>query len=61
VSHKQQTVILIAIGALDRSNGLFLDGVEMKSGQDICVNGGEELWFSGNGGGLAILLFLNLA
>ena len=51
---------MIALGVLNTRNGLFFEGVEMNSGEDIGVNGGEELRFSGTGGGLAIMLFLKL-
>ncbi|EGE09443.1 hypothetical protein TEQG_08344 [Trichophyton equinum CBS 127.97] len=57
---KKGQAIIIALGKLDHTNGLFLGkDIELYSGQDVIFGGGESITFSGEGGGLALLLFLN--
>lgn len=58
---KKKVAVLIALGKLSHENGLFLgSGIEMDSGQDVVFGGWEYIRFPGNGGGLAILLLLNV-
>lgn len=54
---KQQTVVFIALTDLNPSNGFFLS---LKKGEDVCVDGNELLRFPPTGGGLGVLLCLNL-
>lgn len=57
---KNGQAIIIALGKLDHTNGLFLGkDIELYSGQDVIFGGGESITFPGEGGGLALLLFLN--
>ncbi|PGG97175.1 hypothetical protein AJ79_09312 [Helicocarpus griseus UAMH5409] len=58
---KKKVAVIVAVGKLSPSNGLFLgEDIEMDSGQDVVFGGGEPITFPGSGGGLAILLLLNV-
>ncbi|OJD28589.1 hypothetical protein ACJ73_00030 [Blastomyces percursus] len=58
---KKKVAVVTALGKLSHSNGLFLGKtVEMDSGQDVVFGGEEPITFPGSGGGLAILLLLNI-
>lgn len=55
----KKTVVCIALGELEASNGLFLGSdIKMGSGQDVVLDGAEPLDFPGTGGGFAILILL---
>jgi hypothetical protein len=59
------TVIFIALGKWNRENGLFVhkdlsEDHELKSGDDLSLNGGDELIFPGKGGGVVVVLLLSL-
>ena len=51
-------IILIALGPLTPSNGLFLPNLELSSGEDVAIPGDEPIQFSGSGGGLGVIIFL---
>ena len=57
VSSKPQTVVFIALMDLDPSNGFFMS---LKKGEDVCLDGNAVLRFPPAGGGLGLLLCLNL-
>lgn len=54
---KTTVVVWIALGDLGPGNGL---SYTMKSGQDMSLDGRETITFSGEAGGLAVLLLLNI-
>lgn len=57
----KKVAVLIALDNLSHKNGLFLDeAAEMGSGKDVVFGGWEHITFPGSGGGLAILLLLNV-
>ena len=51
----------IAIGELNRNNGLPTSAKveKLSSGEDMVVDGDADILFSGNGGGLALLLIID--
>lgn len=57
-----QHLIIIALGDLNLENGLVTNvGLEnLVSGHDLIIDGSDEMWFSGRGGGMALFLVLNL-
>jgi hypothetical protein len=57
-SNKTQIVVLIALNKWNKENGFFLSDVAMESGEDIILNGGDEIVFPGPGGGLVIIFYL---
>ena len=54
---EHSTVVIIALEPLDHNNGCF---VELKYGEDVCVDGRAPIDFPGTGGGLGIFIDLNL-
>lgn len=54
---KTSIIVWIALGKLGVDNGFIY---EMESGQDMSLDGREGIPFSGNGGGLAVLLLLHM-
>lgn len=58
---KKRVVVFIALKRLSHENGLFLgEGFEMSTGEDFIMGGWEPIPFPANGGGLAVLLFLDI-
>ena len=57
---KDFAVVLIALETWNENNGFFLSDRELASGEDIIVNGGDQIMFSGRGGGLVIILFFTV-
>jgi hypothetical protein len=58
LSNSTQIVVLIALSEWNSKNGFFLSDVEMERGEDIILNGGDEIVFPGSGGGLVIIFYL---
>lgn len=54
---KDFVVVLIALETWNQNNGFFLSDVELASGDDIIVNGGDEIIFPGHGGALVVILY----
>ena len=52
-----QTVVFIALTELDHRNGFFIN---LKPGQDVCIDGTAGLIFPPEGGGLGVCICLNL-
>ncbi|KAJ5292174.1 hypothetical protein N7478_001425 [Penicillium angulare] len=55
--NRTNIIVWIALGTLGADNGLLH---EMKSGQDMSLDGHEKITFSGKSGGLAVLLLLSM-
>lgn len=54
---RPQTVVFIALTALSRHNGFFID---LRPGEDVCIDSGADLLFPPEGGGLGVCICLNL-
>ena len=57
---KDFVVVLVALETWNQNNGFFLSDVELASGEDVIVNGGDEITFPGHGGGLVIILYFTV-
>lgn len=54
---RSNIIIWIALGKLGLDNGY---SHMMESGQDMSLDGHEKVYFSGQAGGLAVFLLLNM-
>lgn len=54
---KPQTLVFIALDALDVHNGFF---ISLKAGQDVCIDSAATIVWPPTGGGLGIVVWLNI-
>ncbi|KAF7186198.1 hypothetical protein HII31_12440 [Pseudocercospora fuligena] len=52
-----QTLVCIALEDLSPENGFFMD---LKAGQDVCIDGKDKILVPPTGGGLAILIWVDI-
>ncbi|KAF2158939.1 hypothetical protein M409DRAFT_30570 [Zasmidium cellare ATCC 36951] len=52
-----QTMICVALEDLSPSNGFPF---ELQCGQDVCIDGGADLFLPPTGGGMAVLIWIDL-
>lgn len=57
---KDFVVVLVALETWNQNTGFFLNEMELEKGEDIIVNGGDEIVFSGHGGGLITMIFFKV-
>jgi hypothetical protein len=57
-----QYLVIIALENLTAENGLptNISSKGLSTGEDVLIDGSEELWFTGRGGGKAVFLILDL-
>lgn len=57
IDSRTQTLVCVALEDLGPGNGFFLD---LRAGQDICIDGTDKVLVPPTGGGLAILFWIDL-
>lgn len=51
------TVVCIALDDLNHDNGFFLN---LRRGEDLCLDGGDDILLPPTGGGLALLIWIDI-
>lgn len=52
-----QTMVCIALEDLGPKNGFFF---ELQLGKDVCMDGQDRIWLPPTGGGLSLLIWIDL-
>lgn len=55
--HVPDTVVCVALDHLGPDNGFFL---HLQRGEDLCLDGGDDILLPPTGGGLALLIWVDV-